>query len=164
MQTIETLRAAWKALKLHEEAIMTKKPEGWPRGDWHEANRPTFDTAFRAFRDGRPVSLVLDIDAGPACRVVDAKSNRVTTVSLAADEALSIFTWPPPNDMTNIEFAAVRKRLGLTQSQLAVVLDYTNPVNVSAMERQSTPRAIPSHVARLMRAYDAGYRPCDWPK
>lgn len=66
--------------------------------------------------------------------------------------------------MTNVEFAGIRERLGLTQADLARVLDYASAMNVSAMEREATPRAIPKHIARLMRAYDAGYRPADWPK
>jgi hypothetical protein len=66
--------------------------------------------------------------------------------------------------MTNREFAAIRNRIGLTQVQLAIVLDYGSHLNVSAMESEAAPRAIPKHIARLMRAYDAGYRPDDWPK
>jgi hypothetical protein len=44
------------------------------------------------------------------------------------------------------------------------VLDYGSPMRVSEFERSSNPREVPVHVARLMRAYDAGYRPEDWPR
>lgn len=66
--------------------------------------------------------------------------------------------------MTGEEFKAIRARLGLKQSELAAVLDYGSAVRVSEFERETNPREIPPHVARLMRAYDAGYRPKDWPK
>ena len=66
--------------------------------------------------------------------------------------------------MTNEEFRAIRQRLGLTQAQLAKVLQYDLPLTISTFERASNPRNIPTHVALLMKAYDEGYRPKDWPK
>lgn len=66
--------------------------------------------------------------------------------------------------MTNLEFRAIRNRLGLTQAQLARVLHYDLPLTVSTYERDTNPRNIPRHVAMLMAAYDEGYRPKDWPK
>ncbi|TAZ20751.1 hypothetical protein ELH77_19290 [Rhizobium ruizarguesonis] len=66
--------------------------------------------------------------------------------------------------MTGAEFKTIRQRLGLTQGELARVLDYGSPMRVSEFERSSNPREVPVHVARLMRAYDAGYRPEDWPR
>lgn len=65
--------------------------------------------------------------------------------------------------MENDEFRAIRKRLGLTQAQLAAVLLYPRAMQVSEIERQSNPRPVPRHVALLMRAYDDGYRPDNWP-
>jgi transcriptional regulator with XRE-family HTH domain len=65
--------------------------------------------------------------------------------------------------MTNQEFRAIRQRLGLTQAQLARVLQYETALTVSTYERDTNPRAIPTHVAMLMVAYDEGYRPADWP-
>lgn len=65
--------------------------------------------------------------------------------------------------MENHEFRAIRKRIGLTQAQLAAVLDWSHPVQVSEIERETNPKSIPKHVALLMRAYDEGYRPKDWP-
>ena len=65
--------------------------------------------------------------------------------------------------MTNHEFRAIRQRLGLTQAQLARILGYSGAITVSAMERPTNPRPISGLLARLMRAYDAGYRPEDWP-
>lgn len=66
--------------------------------------------------------------------------------------------------MTNHEFRAIRNRLGLTQAQLARVLRMAFAVNVSAWERESNPRPIPTHIELLMTAYDEGYRPKDWPQ
>ena len=65
--------------------------------------------------------------------------------------------------MDNEEFRAIRKRLGLTQAQLAAVLNYPHPMQVSEIERDTNPKPVPRHVALLMRAYDEGYRPKDWP-
>jgi transcriptional regulator with XRE-family HTH domain len=66
--------------------------------------------------------------------------------------------------MTNEEFRAIRQRIGLTQALLAKVLHYELALTVSTYERAKNPRAIPTHVALLMRAYDEGYRPKDWPQ
>lgn len=66
--------------------------------------------------------------------------------------------------MTNHEFRAIRNRLGLTQAQLARVLGYELPLTISTYERERNPRRIPTHVAKLMVAYDEGYRPKDWPQ
>ncbi|PDT76947.1 helix-turn-helix domain-containing protein [Sinorhizobium sp. BJ1] len=65
--------------------------------------------------------------------------------------------------MDNDEFRAIRKRLGLTQAQLATVLGYPHVMQVSEIERETNPKPVPRHVAMLMRAYDEGYRPKDWP-
>lgn len=66
--------------------------------------------------------------------------------------------------MTNLQFRAIRLRLGLTQSELAGVLGYSGPMEISKFERDANPRDVPPILERLMRAYDAGYRPKDWPK
>ncbi len=65
--------------------------------------------------------------------------------------------------MDNDEFRAIRKRLGLTQAQLAAVLEYRHVMQVSEIERETNPKPVPRHVALLMRAYDEGYRPGNWP-
>ncbi|MEY9198705.1 transcriptional regulator with XRE-family HTH domain [Sinorhizobium fredii] len=65
--------------------------------------------------------------------------------------------------MDNNEFRAIRQRLGLTQAQLATVLLYPRATQVSEIERPTNPKPVPRHVALLMRAYDEGYRPKDWP-
>jgi len=65
--------------------------------------------------------------------------------------------------MDNVEFAAIRKRLGITQAQLARLLGYRHAMQVSEMERTSNPKPVPRAIALLMRAYDEGYRPRDWP-
>lgn len=166
MQTIETLRAAWEALRIHDEAIMARRPDGYPRGDWRSANPPTFDTTFRVKFNGKEASLIISSDPAPVARVwsTGAAASLLKTVNLNDADGLDSIEWPAPNDMINREFSAIRRRLGLTQAHLATVLDYSAAINVSAMERETSPRAIPKHIARLMRAYDAGYRPADWPK
>ena len=65
--------------------------------------------------------------------------------------------------MTNNKFREIRLRLGITQVELSVLLGYGSPMRISEFERATNPRRIPTHVALLMRAYDEGYRPKDWP-
>jgi transcriptional regulator with XRE-family HTH domain len=65
--------------------------------------------------------------------------------------------------MTPAEFRAIRLRLGFTQAELAAFLDYGSPMRISEFERDTNPRPVPPLLARLMLAYDAGYRPADWP-
>lgn len=65
--------------------------------------------------------------------------------------------------MTNHEFRAIRQRLGFTQAELAAFLGYGSPMRVSEFERETNPRPVPDLLARLMVAYDEGYRPKDWP-
>jgi transcriptional regulator with XRE-family HTH domain len=65
--------------------------------------------------------------------------------------------------MGNDEFKAIRQRLGLTQAQLASVLGYQHPMQVSELERTTNPKPVPRAIALLMVAYDEGYRPKDWP-
>ncbi len=63
--------------------------------------------------------------------------------------------------MTGPELAAARKRLGLTQVQLASVMDLY-PMSVSRIERGVKPP--PVRYIRLLTAYIKGYRPDDWPR
>lgn len=65
--------------------------------------------------------------------------------------------------MDNVEFRAIRKRIGLTQAQLATVLGYSHLMQVSELERATNPKPVPRVIALLMRAYDEGYRPREWP-
>lgn len=54
-----------------------------------------------------------------------------------------------------------RKKLGLTQSQAAVLFGYGAPARISEIE--SGRRAPGGAVIRLLQAYLDGYRPADWP-
>jgi transcriptional regulator with XRE-family HTH domain len=65
--------------------------------------------------------------------------------------------------MTSGEFRAIRKRLGLTQAQLASLLGYTSSMTISAFERRTNPRIIPAHLGWLMEALDSGFWPREWP-
>jgi DNA-binding transcriptional regulator YiaG len=67
--------------------------------------------------------------------------------------------------MTPDQLKQARQSLGLTQSQLAAMLD-TDPRAVRAMESDpstSKHRKPAPRMVRLLRAYLAGYRPDDWP-
>ncbi|WP_394890378.1 helix-turn-helix domain-containing protein [Mesorhizobium sp. AaZ16] len=65
--------------------------------------------------------------------------------------------------MTSSEFRAIRKRLGLTQAQLASLLGYTSAMTISAFERPTNPRVIPAQLGWLMEALDSGFWPSEWP-
>lgn len=67
--------------------------------------------------------------------------------------------------MTPAEIRAARKSLGLTQAQLAALLE-TDPRQLRAMESApdtATHRKPPPRAVRLIRAYLAGWTPEDWP-
>ena len=64
--------------------------------------------------------------------------------------------------MTNHEFREIRKRLGLTQTELAALLGYGRKVRISEFERRTNPKAIPHLVRLVMEALDSGWRPRDW--
>lgn len=68
--------------------------------------------------------------------------------------------------MTNEEFRDAQKRLGLTDSELALVLGISNDQHIrrlkSAPDKGHHKPVQPWHV-RLIRAYLDGYRPKDWP-
>jgi transcriptional regulator with XRE-family HTH domain len=66
--------------------------------------------------------------------------------------------------MTPAEFRDIRIGLGLTQPELAVMLGFNHGSTVGALESARSGKAITLQVERLMRAYEAGYRPADWPK
>lgn len=69
-------------------------------------------------------------------------------------------------DMRPDEFRTIRLTLGLTQAQLAKLLGYAHGSTVGAFEvdpASPTTRPIPPLLVRLMRAYEAGYRPKNWP-
>lgn len=61
--------------------------------------------------------------------------------------------------MTNQEFRAIRLRLGMTQAELAVFLDYGSPLRISEFERATNPRPVPRLLALVMQALDSGWRP-----
>lgn len=65
--------------------------------------------------------------------------------------------------MTGTEFKAIRRALGLSQPALARVLGYSHRNGVAVLESAAAGRDIPAPIERLMRAYEAGYRPVDWP-
>ena len=67
--------------------------------------------------------------------------------------------------MTPSEVKQARQSLGLTVSQLAMLLD-TDPQTIRRMEQSesaNTFRKPAPRMVRLVRAYLDGYRPPDWP-
>ncbi len=62
--------------------------------------------------------------------------------------------------MTPAELKAARAKLGLTQAQLASVMDL-DPPTVSRIERGV--RSPPVRYVRLLQAYMNHYKPPDWP-
>ena len=69
--------------------------------------------------------------------------------------------------MTPAEIQEARQSLGLSRAELATLLDLQRAQAVQRMEMTptaSTHRPPPPRVARLIKAYLAGYRPDDWPQ
>lgn len=67
--------------------------------------------------------------------------------------------------MTPEQIKEARQSLGLTQAQLAALLD-TDPQTVRRMEQRADAKTFRSpapRMLRLLRAYLDGYRPADWP-
>lgn len=68
--------------------------------------------------------------------------------------------------MTPAEFKEARRKLGLTQGQLAAILD-TAPQTIRKWEMnetRSTARSVNPIAARAMQWMLNGYRPPEWPK
>ena len=84
------------------------------------------------------------------------------TVVKEALRRLRLASARPGDGMTPAEFKEARQKLGLDQAEMARMLGFTRPAQVSDMERSVKP--ITDQTARLMRAYIAGYRPDDWPE
>lgn len=168
MLDIAKLIETYDALKAHDNAIMTKRPEKSPRAAWREQNPTPVSSSFRVIKGGKSFMARIIYDTAPWLWVYTLTSNPkvIDRIDLRADDAvakLELYTLPAPNDMVNFEFATIRDKLGLTLTQLGSVLDLKFAANVSAYGRETNPTKIPPHIARLMRAYESGYRPADWP-
>lgn len=68
--------------------------------------------------------------------------------------------------MTHDEIKAARKKLGLTQAQLAYMMDSTDRMvrRVESPPHRSTHQPAPTRWIRLLEAYLDGHRPRDWPR
>jgi DNA-binding transcriptional regulator YiaG len=68
--------------------------------------------------------------------------------------------------MTPQEFKQARHDLGLTQSQMAYMLDTTDRMvrRVESTPDRSTHQPPPARWTRLVQAYLDGHRPHDWPR
>jgi DNA-binding transcriptional regulator YiaG len=71
----------------------------------------------------------------------------------------------PPPQMTPAEIDEARRKLGLSVSELARMLDTDQQtVRRWRLDRSaSTWRPMPARAVRLLRAYLDGHRPEDWP-
>lgn len=68
--------------------------------------------------------------------------------------------------MDHIELKEARRALGLTQKQLAEMLD-SDAQSIRRMEMapdKKSSRTLPPRAERLIRAYLDGWRPTDWPQ
>jgi len=63
--------------------------------------------------------------------------------------------------MSAFEVSEARRRLGLSQEQLAYMLGFERRHALSSVETGARPLRAPQQ--RLLEAYLAGYRPEDWP-
>lgn len=66
------------------------------------------------------------------------------------------------HQMTGEDMKAIRKELGLTQSQMAAVLGYGHAMRISEFERTQNRADIPYHTAMIMQALAYGWRPENW--
>ena len=65
--------------------------------------------------------------------------------------------------MTSDQFSLIRANLGLSQARLAAVMGYKGgQPAISTIENGAG--SVPAQAARLLLAYEAGYRPDDWPR
>lgn len=167
MLDLQKLLDIYAALKAHDNEIMARRPAEAPRGAWRQENPSCVRSSFRVLRDGRSMMAHVNYDTTPQLWIYPLKGGKLTAmIDLRAPDAadhLAEYTLPAPGDMLNFEFAGIRKRIGLTQQQLAPLLELGSAQRVSEYERETNPRKIPGYIARLMRAYDEGYRPADWP-
>lgn len=167
MLSLDSLMEMYRALKAHDEKIMAERPAGVPRSAWREENPAAIRPSFRVLRGGMSYMARINHDTSPELIIYTLTANpklveRIDLRAAGAAEKLASYVLPGSNSMLNWEFAACRKKLGLTQAQLAPLLDIGAATNISAYERDSSPRPIPKHIARLMRAYESGWRPSDW--
>ncbi len=164
--TIDYLMTIYHALKTHDDAIMVARPGDHPRADWRINHPAPVRASFRVYEGKKQRMAHINYDTIPVFEILSlgAKPKIIERFDLRSADPASIarYELPAPGDMLSWELAGIRKRLGLTQVQLAKVLDYAIAQNVSDLERETNPKKIPTHIARLMRAYDSGYRPTDW--
>lgn len=65
-------------------------------------------------------------------------------------------------DLSGAQIRGIRQRLGLTQRQLADLMQ-TGISTISAIENDAGQRKPPVRFCQLLLAYDAGFRPSQWP-
>lgn len=68
--------------------------------------------------------------------------------------------------MNHMELKGARHALGLTQREMAAMLD-SDPLSIRRMEMapdKKSHRDLPPRAARLIQAYLDGWRPADWPQ
>lgn len=166
MLDLQKLLDTYAALKAHDNEIMARRPASAPRGAWRQENPSRIQSSFRVLRNGKSMVARINYDTAPILDIytMGERAKIVEHIDLRAHDAsakLEQYTLPAPDDMLLWEMAAIRSRIGLTQPQLAPLICLGSVYRVSEYERGA--RTIPGNIARLMRAYDEGYRPADWP-
>lgn len=164
---LETLIVTYKAVKAHDNEIMARRPTGHASADWRMTNPHHLRTSWRVTRDGKKLAARLNYDTTPWLDIYPAKGGGlIENIDLRSPDAqkkLAAFEAAGSNDMIAREFRWIREGLGLTQAQLAPLLDLGSAMRVSEFERATNPRSIPKHIARVMNAMASGWRPNDWP-
>lgn len=165
---LDHLLETYRAAKAHENEIMSRRPAGAPRAGWRMEQNTGPQASWRVYRGSKRCWARLNYEVKPVLEIWEDREEgrRIENIDLRAEDAaerLRAYTLPAPGDMTNIEFATIRQDLGLTQAQLAPLLELGSSLRVSEYERKTNPRKIPAHIARLMRAMADGWRPADWP-
>lgn len=159
----------YRQLKAHDNETMSRRPDGTPRAAWSAENPAPVRASFRVMTDKKSYLARINHDTFAVLEIwSDTKNPKVIeSIDLRLDDALDKagkYLLPSPGDLRPHEFRNIRERLGITQKQLAPLLELGSALRVSEYERETNPRKIPGHIARLMRAYDEGFRPSDWPK
>src|SRR5690606_3584163 len=102
-------------------------------------------SSFRVIKDGKSFMARIIYDAAPELMIYTLASNPkiIARISLRDDGAtaqIEPYSLPAPGDMVNFEFAAIRDKLGLTQQQLAPLLELGSHYRVSEYGRETNPK------------------------
>lgn len=165
MPLFEHAMALYASIKAHENGIMPMRPDKTPRAAWRMEN-PGPSPYFRVVQtaDGKSRQARINADTKAVLEIYSTgeRPKLLDRIDLTTSAGIDKYALPSSNDMTGDELKAAREALGLSQKQLAPLLDLSNPIRVS--EYETGRRSVPTHIARIMHAYESGWRPSDWSK